>query len=175
MAKAARRSSPLSLPRWASASLALYLLVVALHPLAGRRLHILPLYLIPVLLATGGGAGPGLAMTAAGSPVVAQLLRNREALTVADVGAAPEWARLVRGLPARRALLAPASSWGKVLACLLFGRGAAAPPFGDRDRRLAEAMAQHVAAALEHAEAFHAIERQADQIRCLNRDLENQN
>ncbi len=301
--KAGRRSSSLWLPPWGGAALGVYLVLSAVHPFVGRQLHVLPLYLLPVLLAARGGTGPGIAMIAAaaftaaaietlllsapittgtaanlllfgglgsmlvtrtagtrqrleryrqeieaanellrfarhtgdptdlplllravadvgsrllaadygatflweprtkqfqaaqqsqpaeqagvrfsglvlpaaGSPVVAQLLRERASLVVTDAPASPDWARLVQGLPVCQAMLVPATSWGRVLACLLFGRDRGAPPFGERERRLAEAMAEHVAQALEHAEAFKAIERQADQIRCLNLDLERQN
>jgi signal transduction histidine kinase len=301
--KPLHRSLSLGLPRWAGASLGLYLVFMAVHLVVGPRLHLLPVYLIPVLLASRGGIAPGLAMTAAvllsyaaietlvlsgavpatvltdgllflalaatlvtrvaatyqrldrcrrevesagellrfarhagnptdlplllravadagsqllraeygatflwdahqklfraaqqsaraddagirvtslalpaaGSPVVAQLLRERKALTSLDAGAELEWARLLRGLPIARAMLVPARSWGRVLGCLLFGRSRTGPPFSERDCRLAEAMAEHVAAALEHAEAFRAVERQADQIRQLNHDLERQN
>jgi signal transduction histidine kinase len=117
----------------------------------------------------------GIVLPAAGSPVVAQLLRDRSVLTIEDAQAAPEWARLLPGLPVSRVLLVPAVSWGRTVACLLFGRPRSAAPFGARECRLAAAMAEQVATALEHAETFQAIERQADQIRRLNRDLERQN
>jgi signal transduction histidine kinase len=116
-----------------------------------------------------------LALPAAGSPVVAQLLRDRAVLATPDANSSSDWARLVQGLPVRRVMLVPVINWGQVLGSLLFGRDLAGPPFGERERRLAEAMAEHVAASLEHAEAFRAIERQADQIRRLNLDLERQN
>jgi signal transduction histidine kinase len=116
-----------------------------------------------------------MSLPAAGSPVVAQLARGRGALTMADASAATDWARLVQGLPVCRVLLVPAFSWGRVLGCLLFGRNRHAPPFSERDRRLAEAMAEQVATSLEHAESFRALEQQADQIRRLNLDLEQQN
>jgi signal transduction histidine kinase len=301
--KASGRASAPWLPRWAAASLILYLLLAIAQPLVGRQLHVLPLFLIPVLFASRGGTRPGVAMIAAamvtcaaietlllptesltallvdlalfagvggvlvtrtavhrqqleryrqegeaarellhfarhtgdptalpallrsvadvgsrllraeygatflwearskqfraaqqstraeqqgvrfsplmlpaaGSPVVAQLLRDRAVLTTLDAGASSDWARLMQGLPVRRVMLVPVCSWGQVLACLLYGRDLAGPAFGEREYRLAEAMAEHVAAALEHAEAFRAIERQADQIRRLNLDLERQN
>jgi signal transduction histidine kinase len=124
---------------------------------------------------TAGVRFSSLALPAAGSPVVAQLARGRGALTTADAGASADWARLVHGLPVCRVLLVPAFSWGRVLGCLLFGRDRGAPPFSERDRRLAEAMAEQVATSLEHAESFRALEQQADQIRRLNHDLEQQN
>lgn len=300
--KTRHRFSVGRLPRWAGSSLLLYLLVMALQPLAGAHLHSFPLYLLSVLLAAQGGAGPGLAMTgaafvadvaieagllgdplpvvvtdgllllgvaailvvrvattarrlarcrlegqttgellrfarhtgspadlpvllrsvadvgshllgaeygavflwdarsklfraaqqsaaaehegvrfsdkllpAAGSPVIAQLLRERRALATADARHAPHWAPVVEGLPVCRALLVPAVTWGRVLGCLLFGRGSSDPPFQPQHRRLAEAMAEHVAVALEHAGTFQELERQADQILRLNRDLERQN
>lgn len=303
MNKPGRRASPLGLPRWAGTALGLYLVIMTLDPVIGPWLHVLPVYLLPVLVSAAGGAGPGLAMTAAalithtalaalapghappaallldgllflglalvlvpptarvqrqlqrsrreaaaagellrfarhagspadlplllravadagsqllrseygatflweprakqfrpaeqctaadhrglrfsdlilpaaGSPVVAQMLRERVPLAIADAAAAPEWARVVRGLNVTRVLLVPAVSWGRVLGCMLFGRGRGQPPFGERDRRLAAAIAEHVAAALEHAEEFRVLERQADEIRRLNQDLEHQN
>lgn len=299
--KRQRWSSVIRLPRWAGSSLGLYLIVMALQPLAGPRFHLFPLYLLPVLLAAQGGLGPGLAMTAAalvaavgigvrggappdlvvtdglllagvgsvlvvrtalaerrleryrregeaarellcfarhtgspadlplllrsvadvgsrllradygatflweprtkqfraaqqcaaaeqagvrfsgfclpaaGSPVIAQLLRDRGALTVADATRSPDWAHVVQGLPVCQALLVPAVSWGRVLGCLLFGRGRSGLPFHEQHRRMALAMAEYVAVALEHADAFQELERQGDQIRRLNRDLERQN
>ena len=86
-----------------------------------------------------------------------------------------EWAQVARGLPVCRAVLVPAISWGRVLGCLLFGREAVGPPFRDQDLHLATAMAENVALALEYAETFRSIERQADQIRRLNQDLEDRN
>jgi signal transduction histidine kinase len=117
----------------------------------------------------------GMILPAAGSPVIAQLLRDRTALTVVDANRTPDWAQVVQGLPVCRALLAPAVSWGRVLGCLLFGRARTGLPFQEPHRRLAQAMAEYVAVALEHADAFQELERQADQIRRLNRDLESQN
>jgi len=117
----------------------------------------------------------GITLPAAGSPVIAQLVRERAPLSVDDARRTPEWAQVVRDLPVSRALLIPASSWGRTMGCLLFGRGPAGTPFGARERRLGVAMAENVALALEYAEAFQALERQADQIRRLNLDLENRN
>jgi signal transduction histidine kinase len=301
--KRRRRPSILWLPRWAWPSLGLFLVVTALQPWVGPHVHLLPLYLLPVLLASQGGVGPGLAMMAAalvastamgvgmgrgasalaamtdgclllgvgsvlvlrfavtqrqvaryrregsaagellrfarhtgsptdlplllrsiadvgsrllgadygatflwdarskqfraaqqsaaaeqagvrfsgmllpaaGSPVIAQLLRDRAALSVADAARAPDWAQVVQGLPICRTLLVPAVSWGRVLGCLLFGRERTGLPFQEQHSRLGQAMAEYVAVALEHADAFQELERQADQIRRLNRDLERQN
>jgi signal transduction histidine kinase len=297
------RASILRLPRWAWSSLGLFLLVMALQASVGPQPHLFPLYLLAILLGVQGGAGPGLAMTAAtlvadigigvekggigaapavitdglvllgvgsilvvriavterqmkryrregtvtgellrlarhtgsatdlplllravadvgsrllgadygatflwdartkqfraaqqnaaaeqaavrfsgmvlpaaGSPVIAQLLRDRAPLTVADVSRTAGWGQVVQGLPVCRVLLAPAVSWGRVLGCLLFGRGRSGLPFQEPHRRLAQAMAEYVAVALEHADAFQELERQADLIRGLNRDLERQN
>src|SRR5204863_144779 len=82
----------------------------------------------------------GMTLPAAGSPVVAQIVRDRAALRVEDARRAPEWSQVVRELPVHRALLVPAVSWGRILGCLLFGREAAGLPFRDRDLLLAEAV-----------------------------------
>src|SRR5216684_1693228 len=63
--KRRRRPSIWWLPRWAWSSLGLFLVVTALQSLVGPHFHLLLLLLLPVLLASQGGAGPGLAMLAA--------------------------------------------------------------------------------------------------------------
>jgi PAS domain S-box-containing protein len=121
-----------------------------------------------------GDGGPQAEVIRTGRPL---LVREVDEAWIGSLRRGPEHAEVVRALAPRSLVVVPLRAHEEVLGTLTLVRGAARPPFEERDRELAEELGRRAALAVENARLYDAARRATrardDMLSVVSHDLRN--